>query len=405
MRSYTLLIDKGDNLSKKGGVFMRVHLPENGGMTMIENTFIDQFMPTSSGDFVKIYLYLMRCAQSGQTDVSVGQIADALNYTESDVKRAMGYWQKQNCLELIEEADMEAQDLSAQVAPARTSPVQASFAQAASSAASSMQDAFVPAAPTQAAAASDVTVPGLKSEMPVSGSKITEFRPAAKHSKEDIRNLLFVAESYFGRPLSPNEQEYLVYFLNDLQMDTDLVDYLLDYCISSNHPNFRYIRSVALNWAQKGIRTVEQARAESSFCRKEYYAIFRSLGIRDHIPTPGEKEYMDRWLEEYVLPMNLILLACERTILQIGKAQLSYTDSILKSWHDSNVRTLEDVEALDQAHERTLRQNRTCANRSTAARPSAGRFLNIESSGTDWDAVADSVMKAQEAQERMSQES
>ena len=35
---------------------MRVHLPENGGVTMIENTFIDQFMPSSSGDFVKIYL-------------------------------------------------------------------------------------------------------------------------------------------------------------------------------------------------------------------------------------------------------------------------------------------------------------------------------------------------------------
>ena len=46
-------------MSRKGGVFMRVHLPGTGGMTMVENTFIDQFMPAASGDFVKIYLYLL----------------------------------------------------------------------------------------------------------------------------------------------------------------------------------------------------------------------------------------------------------------------------------------------------------------------------------------------------------
>ncbi len=379
MISYTLSIDKGDNPSKKGGVFMRVHLPENGGMTMIENTFIDQFMPTSSGDFVKIYLYLMRCAQSGQTDVSVAQIADALNYTESDVKRAMGYWQKQNCLELIDDTDMDAQSISAQTAPA--------------------QPAAVPAGTLS----SDLQ--NKKSELPSAGSKITEFRPVPKHSKEDIRNVLFVAENYLGRPLAQNEQESLVYFLNELGMDVDLIDYLLCYCISSNHPNIRYISKVALNWAEKGITTVEQARTEGLFGKKEYRTIFRTLGIQDHNPTAVEMEYMDRWLEEYALPMNIIILACERTILQIGKAQLSYTDSILRSWHDNNVRTVKDVEALDQAHERTLRQAQASGSRTGSGRPSAGRFLNIESSGTDWEAAADSVMRAQEAQERMSQES
>ena len=81
-------------MSRKGGVFMRVHLPGNGGMTMVENTFIDRFMPAASGDFVKIYLYLLRCVQEGHTDVTVSQIADALNYTEADVKRALGYWKR-----------------------------------------------------------------------------------------------------------------------------------------------------------------------------------------------------------------------------------------------------------------------------------------------------------------------
>ena len=330
---------------------MRVHLPENGGMTMIENTFIDQFMPTSSGDFVKIYLYLMRCAQNGRSDVSVAQIADALNYTESDVRRAMGYWQKKNCLELIED-------------------------------------------PEEAEAAAP----------PSSGSKIAEFRSAQKYSKEELKSVVFVAENYLGRPLSQPEHETLVYFLTDLGMDIDLIDYLLDYCISMNHTSFRYIQKVAVNWAGKGISTVEQARREGTFCRTEYYTILRSLGIRDHEPTPGEREYLDRWLDEYSLPMDVILLACRRTILQTGKARLSYADSILRSWSKSGVKNLQDIEKLDKAHERsalntqeTGRRVRKCA--------SSGRFLNFEPSGTDWNAVADSVIKAQEEQVRLSQES
>ena len=341
MRSYTIRIDKGDTLTRKGGVFMRVHLPEKGGMTMIENTFIDQFMPSSSGDFVKIYLYLLRCAQSGQADVSIAEIADALNYTESDIKRAMGYWQKQKCLDLIEDTEGET---ASSVSP---------------------------------------------------GNKITEFRPAQKYSKEELRSLIFVAENYLGRPLSSQEQETLVYFVSDLGMDTDLVDYLLDYCISMNHTSFHYIRKVAVNWAEQGISTVEQARREGSSFRPEYFTIFRALGIRDHDPTPGEREYMDRWLYEYSLSMDLILLACRRTILQTGKARMSYTDSILRSWSRSGVRSVPDVEKLDKAHELSQNSSQNTTG-SAAGNGSAGRFLNFEPSGTDWNAVADSVIKAQE---------
>ncbi len=346
---------------------MRVHLPENGGMTMIENTFIDQLMPSSSGDFVKIYLYLMRCAQSGQTDVSIPEIADALHYTESDVTRAMGYWQKKKCLDLIEEE--EETDGRAYV---------------------------------DAASADAVSMPS------PAGRKITEFRPAQKHSKEEIRSLIFVAENYLGRPLSPSEQETLVYFITDLGMEIDLVDYLLDYCISMHHTSFHYIRRVAMNWAEKGICSVEQARREGSALRAEYYEIFRALGIQDHTPTPSEREYMDRWLWEYALPMEVIQLACTRTILRTGKARLSYTDSILKSWSRNGVKSAADVERLDQAHEQASGRQPNASALQTGkggAASAAGRFLNFEPSGTDWDAVADRVMKAQETKEMLSQES
>lgn len=362
MKTYTIWIDKGDTLNRKGGVFMRVHLPENGGMTMIENTFIDQFMPSSSGDFVKIYLYLLRCAQSGQTDVSIAKIADALHFTESDVERAMGYWQKMKCLDLVEDAPVEEPEVPA---------------------------------PT--------------------GSKITEFRPAPKYSKDDLRRLIFLAENYLNRTLSLQEQEMLAYFITDLGMDIDLVDYLLDYCVSKHHTSFHYIRKVAVNWAEQGISSVEEAKKEGSSFSSEYFAIFREFGISGHVPTTGEKEYMDRWLDEYELPMDVILLACRRTILQTGKSSFPYADSILRKWSSFEVASVSDVEKLDKVHEFSAAKDQSAPARAAAqgrkGTPSAGRFLNFEPSGTDWEKAFDSLMKAQDAkkagetQEILSQES
>ena len=57
--------------------------------TMVANEFIDRYMAGANGEYVKVYLYLLR-HQSEALDI--GAIADALNHTESDVRRALGYW-------------------------------------------------------------------------------------------------------------------------------------------------------------------------------------------------------------------------------------------------------------------------------------------------------------------------
>ena len=58
---------------------------------MVANEFIDRYMADANGEYVKVYLYLLRHASE---KLDVGTIADALNHTEADVKRAVLYWQK-----------------------------------------------------------------------------------------------------------------------------------------------------------------------------------------------------------------------------------------------------------------------------------------------------------------------
>ena len=70
--------------------------------TAVANEFIDKYMPSANGEYVKVYLYILRHEQD---PIEVTDIADALNHTEADVRRALAYWKKFGILE--EEARAE----------------------------------------------------------------------------------------------------------------------------------------------------------------------------------------------------------------------------------------------------------------------------------------------------------
>ena len=78
---------------------MKLHLQSDNGVTLIENKFIDQYMPGANGEYVKLYLYLLRCASSGR-ELSVSSIADFFDHTEKDGRRALKYWEKLRLLRL-----------------------------------------------------------------------------------------------------------------------------------------------------------------------------------------------------------------------------------------------------------------------------------------------------------------
>ena len=65
----------------------------------ISNIFIDYYMTDANGEFVKVYLYLVRILNSGRA-VTVADIADHFNLTEKDICRAIKYWISQDVLRL-----------------------------------------------------------------------------------------------------------------------------------------------------------------------------------------------------------------------------------------------------------------------------------------------------------------
>ena len=74
-----------------------------GNTTVLENEFIDHHMVKANGEYVKVYLLLLRHMNEPSGMLSVSEIADKLECTEKDVVRALNYWKKQGLLDYCEE--------------------------------------------------------------------------------------------------------------------------------------------------------------------------------------------------------------------------------------------------------------------------------------------------------------
>ena len=67
--------------------------------TVLENEFIDRYMPQANGEYVKVYLLLLRHLNTPSGTLTISKIADILDHTEKDVIRALNYWKKQGLLD------------------------------------------------------------------------------------------------------------------------------------------------------------------------------------------------------------------------------------------------------------------------------------------------------------------
>ena len=70
---------------------MRIAIDNLPSATMVPNEFIDRIMPAANGEYVKVFLYLLR--HNGE-EITPAHIADALELTEGDVRPALMRWQR-----------------------------------------------------------------------------------------------------------------------------------------------------------------------------------------------------------------------------------------------------------------------------------------------------------------------
>ena len=331
------------------------------GATILSNRFIDIYMGNANDAQIKIYLYLLRCI-GGNMPVSVSIIADFFNYTEKDVLRALKYWEKQRLLKL-------AFSESKQLTEIQLLPIQA----IASTTQSALQAVTIEPSTEER---TDAKVFRLPEKPNYSAEKLLDFR-----NRPDIAQFLFVAEQYMKKTLNTNEISSFLYMYDALGFDTDLLEFLVEYCANNKKKSIRYIEAVANSWAASGIRYVEEAKEHVADVPTEIYDVFKAFGIHtNRTPLETELTYVRRW-KSLGFSAELMAEACTRTVMATHNPSFAYADKILSNWAGENVQTLSDVEQLDQKHMQQTREKEAKSEARTEKTQPANKFKNFQPNG------------------------
>ena len=374
-------------------------------VTILSNRFIDNFMPRANGEFVKVYIYLLRAVSSSPSSFSLEHMADRLFCTERDIFRALKYWEGEKILSLTYTTDrqlsgitllepfadaghMESSASSENIfstAGTSSSPVSAQMA-----AGISQPVALTGSAPKNVSLSSSNSAVsgGTSSELSTSADYIRSLTPdhiSELKQNEEVSQLLYIAEQYLAKTLTPTEMQKIFFFYDELHMSADLIEYLVEYCVSRGRKSMRYIETVALAWTRDGVTTVEMARDASSRFSKDYYTILKAMGISGRNPVENEISYIDTWRKTYGFDLELIQEACSRTVLSTGQPSFQYADKILSGWKKKNVHTLEDVRLLDAEHKKRQLEKAVSRKKQPAAQSqSNNRFNNFHQRDYDF---------------------
>ncbi len=251
------------------------------GVTVIENTFINHYLPNANGDYVKVYLYALKCAgYSKNTAMTDSQIASGLRLTEQDVINAWKYWQEEKVISITNSPDGKT-----------------------------------------------IRFENLASIL--FGGKMPEAEETESISPAS-ENMLLEIESKISRMLGHNEKDKILSWVEEYNISPQSVVLLVEDCLKRDKRSIQYWEQIARTLYDNNITTYDMAWDffESRDERwKQYKEIMGYMGLY-HTPSEPEKNLMNKWLDEYKLDTDTIKKASDRTV-GANKPSLKYLGSII----------------------------------------------------------------------------
>ncbi|GFZ33373.1 DNA replication protein DnaD [Clostridium zeae] len=265
--------------------------------TPVSNIFLEKYMPKARGEFVKVYLMMLKYSISGELGVSSSIIASNLNLLESDIMNALNYWNDEGIIQLVPIDKMNNFNIKF---------------------------------------------------MELSGDENTEstLNLLDELNKNSTKDMLKEVERLLARPLSPKEMSTYLGLQNDFSFSSEMILMLIEYCVSKGKADSRYIEKVALAWHDSGIKTIEDVHAYITKNEDKWVQIRKVLaylGIKNTEVMKPQEELMEKWMFTYNFSTEVILKACEICFERLNRAEFKYIDGILTRWNNDGIKTLEDI--------------------------------------------------------------
>lgn len=311
----------------------------SSNFTPVSNVFIEKYMPKARGEFIKVYLLMLKYNNSGEMGASSSILASSLNLLESDILNALNYWNDEGVLKLIPIDKMGNYNIE-----------------------------FV----------------NLVDDSKPKNKEVNLLEALNKTSTKDMLNDI---ERLLGRPLSTKEMTTYLGWQEDFNFSSELILILLEYCVSKGKSDYRYIEKVAIAWHNMNISTIDDAqnyikKNEDKWIKIRH--VLNYLGIKNPDLMKPQEEMLEKWIIDYAFPLEVIEKACNICFQRLNRSDFKYIDGILSSWNKNNLKTLEDIEKKEASYKNN-QSNRNFTSKKQEVNPL--KFNNFEAREYDYDSL------------------
>lgn len=263
--------------------------------TNVENIFINEYMASAPGEFVKVYLFAMMYADLG-IDITNEEIAKHLSMDHEDVLKAWTYWERMGAVKKIKKDASDKFNY-------------------------------------------DIEFIMLKEQLYGEKNKKKRFATEAAvksfMADKEIQSMFSEIERIAGRVITGTEMMEILSLVNDYNAAPEVIVYGYAYCIRKKKKNFKYITAVINKWTGEGLRdvqAVEKYLSENDRKQHLYRRVFKALGFARNA-TEEERRIMDTWFDTMGFSLEKVLSACSRTS-GISSPNINYVNKVLVNWYE-----------------------------------------------------------------------
>lgn len=266
------------------------------GYTVIENIFLNEFLPQATGEDVKVYLYgLNLCANPNNDDNALDTMCKVLCLGEDEVLKSFAYWQEMGLVQVVSTNPLEVRFL----------PVRAR-----------------------------------------SGS--SKIRNKERYADFNMQ----IQEVISGRMITPTEFNEYYSLIETYHFEPEALIMIAKYCTTrkSTSIGYPYILAVARNYADEGLKTVEAV--EQKFIEYEQNSdeikhVLSALGLKREADIEERNLYI-KWNNNFGFTNGTIVEVAKSLKKKGGFNKL---DALLSKYYEQKLFTIAEIKEFSAREE------------------------------------------------------
>ena len=272
---------------------------QTSNKTIVDNTFINEFLPKAPDMCVKIYLLgLSKCSSPDDSENSLSYFAETLKICEDDVISLFKYWEDLGIVQVLS-----------------TNPIEIRY-------------------------------------LPINSNtaSIKKYK-VDKYTDFNIQ----VQELFDKRMVMPNEFTEFYDLMERKHMEQSALLELIRYCVNYKGFNLspNYVITVAKDWIREGVLTLDAVKAkieELGIADDKMSLILSAMGSKRKVQLE-DKELLTKWLSSYGFELNVIIFVIKNLKTKKRRLDVNVLDDYLSKYYEMRLMSIPEIENYEKEKE------------------------------------------------------